>query len=105
MKYCMIIVTCPSEAQAQDLASGIIEKRLAACVQLSPITSFYVWKGKVHKDPEIRLTIKTRSELYDPLEKFIVTCHGYEVPQIIQVPIEKGLPAYLEWIAQTTGGL
>lgn len=102
MKYCMIIVTCPSEAHAQTLAAGIIEKRLAACVQLSPITSFYVWEGKVHKEPEIRLTIKTKTMLYHELETFILTRHEYEVPQIIQVPIETGLPAYLDWIEQTT---
>lgn len=102
MKYCMVLVTCANETDARSLAAAMIEKRLAACVQLSPITSYYVWKDKVHQEPEIRLVIKTKTMLYDELEQFIAKHHGYEVPQIIQVPIETGLAEYLDWIAQTT---
>lgn len=98
----MVIVTCPNEADAQRLAADIIEQRLAACVQLSPVTSFYTWEEKVHKDPEIRMVLKTKTMLYPELEEFILARHGYKVPQIIQVPIETGLPAYLDWIEQTT---
>ncbi|MCP4722955.1 MAG: divalent-cation tolerance protein CutA, partial [Desulfobacteraceae bacterium] len=90
MKYCMVIVTCPNETDARRLASGMIEKKLAACVQLSPITSIYTWKKRVITDQEIRLVIKTKTQCYEKMEKFITLHHGYEVPQIIQIPFEKG---------------
>ncbi|MBA3010774.1 MAG: divalent-cation tolerance protein CutA [Proteobacteria bacterium] len=102
MKYCMVIVTCANETSARILAREVVENRLAACVQLNPITSIYRWKGKVHTEPEIRLVIKTKTVGYDDLEKFILARHGYELPQIIQIPFEKGLPAYLDWIDKTT---
>ncbi len=102
MKYCMFIVTCANEADATTLASDMVKKKMAACVQLNPITSIYTWQGSVHRDPEIRLVIKTKAELYEKLEKFILARHGYEVPQIIQIPFEKGLKSYLDWIDETT---
>lgn len=102
MTYCMVLVTCGQEDEARTLARDIVEKQLAACVQYHPVTSIYTWEGNLQSDPEIRLVIKTRKALYPALEKFILDCHGYEVPQIISVDIENGLPSYLEWINQTT---
>ena len=102
MKYCMVIVTCPNEADAKILASDMVTKKLAACVQLNPVTSIYTWQGKVHTDPEIRMIIKTTTLRCDALEKFITAHHGYEVPQIIMIPFDKGLESYLGWIDETT---
>ncbi len=98
MEYCMVWVTCPGESFAKDLAKKLVENRLAACVQIQPVTSIYTWEGQIHTDPEFRMVIKTRSERYPEVEAFIAEHHGYEVPQILRVPIETGLPSYLNWM-------
>lgn len=102
MEYCMILTTCPDDKSARKLAAMLVESQLAACVQLSAITSFYCWQGKQHSDPEIRLTIKTKNCLYKKVEEFIKTHHSYDVPQIVQIPIEKGSTSYLDWMDQNT---
>ena len=102
MKYSIVITTCPNREQAQILAKSLLAEHLAACVQLSDISSLYHWNGKLCDEPEVRLTIKTRSELYDALEKYISEKHEYDVPEIIMLPIEKGSAAYLDWIGENT---
>jgi periplasmic divalent cation tolerance protein len=99
---CLVITTCGSQEEAEKLAGSIIEAKLAACIQLSDIRSYYFWDGKVNNEPEVLLLIKTRSDLYDDLESHIRTHHSYEVPEIIRFPIEGGLPAYLDWIGDVT---
>lgn len=101
--YCMVTVTCASRADAETLAAAVLEKRLAACVQLSDIESFYRWKGSLHKEPEVLMIMKTRKKLYPELERHIRRHHSYEVPEIVQIPIENGLNAYLGWIDEVTG--
>ena len=103
MSYCMILTTCPNKGEAEALGTKLVEKRLAACVQLSDVTSFYTWKDKACCDPEIRLVIKTQQSLYRSVEQFIKRHHSYDVPQIIQVPIIEGEKEYLDWIRQNTG--
>ncbi len=100
--YCIILTTCGNREEAGQLARGLIEKRLAACIQLSEITSFYEWKNKVENDPELLLRIKTRTALYADVEAFIRANHSYEVPEIVQIPIQNGLGAYLSWIDDVT---
>ncbi|MFH2060602.1 MAG: divalent-cation tolerance protein CutA [Pseudomonadota bacterium] len=102
MDYAIILTTCPNEQEAKDLALKIIAQKLAACVQLSKIQSFYTWKGNTCIDPEIRLTIKTRKSLYEALETFIKKHHGYEVPQIVMLSITDGSDNYLDWINENT---
>lgn len=102
MTYCMVFVTCKNETEARSMASKIVHKKLAACVQLNPVVSVYTWKGQVQTESETRLVIKTRTDLYKALESFVQEHHSYEVPQILQVPISRGLPAFLDWIDQTT---
>ncbi len=102
MDYAIITTTCPNGQEAKDLASRIITERLAACVQLSKIESFYLWKDEANITCEIRLTIKTRKHLYESLEAFIKTHHSYNVPQIIMTPITEGSEDYLDWIDDNT---
>ena len=102
MEYTLVLTTCPNEQEARDLATRIIASRLAACVQLSKIESFYIWKDEACIEPEVRLTIKTRTRLYDRLESFIKKHHSYEVPQVVMIPIEDGSEAYLDWIDENT---
>ena len=103
MSYCMILTTCSDETEAKHLASGLVKEKLAACVQLSAIQSYYTWKEKTCVAPEIRLVIKTQEHLYPSVEKYIQENHSYEVPQIIKIPITKGSIEYLDWLKQTTG--
>ncbi len=103
MSHCMVLVTCKNETEARSLASGIVHDKLAACVQMNPVVSVYTWEGRVRTETETRLTIKTRTALYPALESFIRKHHTYEVPQILQIPITRGLPEFLDWIDQTTG--
>lgn len=102
MDYAIVLTTCPNDSEARDLASRIVAERLAACVQLSKIDSFYIWKGDACIDPEVRLTIKTRTALYEKLEDFIKKHHSYEVPQIIMIPLTNGSEDYLDWVDENT---
>lgn len=102
MNYAIVTTTCPNEQEAKDLATRIIAAKLGACVQLSKIESYYIWKDDACIDPEIRLTIKTRKSLYETLEDFIKKHHSFEVPQIIMSPVIDGSEDYLDWIDDQT---
>lgn len=101
MTNLVVINTVPNDETAQVIASGLIERNLAACVQvLNPCQSFYRWEGKVEVDKEVLLIIKTTETAYKNVESFILNNHSYDVPEIIALPIKKGLPDYLNWLAQ-----
>ena len=96
----LVLTNLPDRAAAERLADTLIEKRVAACVNiLAPCRSVYRWKGAVQHDEEYPMLIKTAAERYPDLEAAIRAAHPYELPEIIAVPIERGLPAYLEWLA------
>jgi len=97
------LTNLPDRAAAERLAALLIEQRLAACVNiLAPCRSVYRWKGAVQLDEEHPMLIKTTAERYPALEKVLREGHPYELPEIIAVPIERGLPAYLDWVAAET---
>ena len=86
------------------MAEKIVSGQLAACVQILPeISSVYVWEGKVQKETEHLLLIKTLPEKYDELEAFITANHNYEVPEIVAVDVEKASGPYLAWIRDVLG--
>ena len=97
-EYCIVMTTFSDDDVGKRIIDGLIEQRLAACVQSFNVRSHYRWKGKVHNEGETLLFIKTKADLYARVEAFIKENHSYEVPEIIQVPITAGLPAYLKWI-------
>jgi periplasmic divalent cation tolerance protein len=101
--YCIVLSTCSGDDEAGKLAESIVRDRLAACVQVMPIQSFYEWKGELHKDEERLLIMKTKCSSYRQLEEFILQHHSYDVPEIVQVPIESGFRKYFEWIDSITG--
>lgn len=103
MSYCIILTTCPNETEADSLATGLVKKKLAACVQATPVKSVYTWKNDLCVDPEIKLAIKTRARLYPAVEDFILRHHSFDVPQIIQIPFSQGSQDYLDWIDLSTG--
>ena len=102
MKYCMVIVTFADEAEADRIISVLLEDRLIACAQLQEIKSRYIWKGGQIRDTEVLAFLKTRAGLYETVEARIRELHSYEVPEIICVPVDKGLPEYLAWIDENT---
>ena len=103
MSTLLVLTNLPDRAAAERLAGLLIEKRLAACVNiLAPCRSTYRWKGAVQHDEEHPLLIKTTAERYPELERALRAGHPYELPEIIAVPIERGLPAYLDWVAAET---
>ena len=98
MSYSLIITTAPSKESAKIIAGFLVEKQLAACVQMFPIESVYTWKGETCNEDEIVLFIKSKSSFFDKIKTAIKENHKYEIPEIIQVPITDGLPEYLKWI-------
>jgi len=100
----IVLVTTPNEAEAESLAARIVEARLAACVQILPrMTSVYVWEGKLQKDAEHLLLIKTLPEKYDEVETFIIANHSYDVPEIVAIDAERVSGPYLAWLNGVLG--
>jgi periplasmic divalent cation tolerance protein len=103
MRTLLVFTNLPDRAVAERLAEALVEKRLAACVNiLAPCRSVYRWKDDLQRDEEHPMLIKTTDERYPALEAAIRAGHPYELPEIIAVPIERGLPAYLDWLAAET---
>lgn len=101
----LVLCTCPDEAVAAGLARALVEERLAACVNRLPLTaSTYRWQGQVLEDAEVLLMAKTTADRFDALATRIVELHPYSVPEVIALPVERGLPAYLSWLARETSG-
>ena len=95
----LVLTNLPSIESAEKLARLLVTDKLAACVNiLAPCTSVYEWQGKLEKSVEIPLLIKSKQTKYALLEAAIVKHHPYELPEIISVPVDKGLPAYLNWL-------
>jgi periplasmic divalent cation tolerance protein len=103
MSVLLVITNLPDRASADKLAGILIGQRVAACVNiLAPCRSVYRWKDEVKHDEEYPVMIKTTAERYPALEAAIRANHPYELPEIIAVPVERGLPEYLGWVAQET---
>jgi periplasmic divalent cation tolerance protein len=99
----LLLTNLPDEASASLLAAHLVEHRLAACVnQLAPCNSVYRWQGQVETATEIPLLIKTTRDRYAAVEAAVLELHPYDVPELIAVPIEVGLPAYLVWVQEET---
>jgi periplasmic divalent cation tolerance protein len=99
----VVLCNCSSAEEAQRIARLLVEKRLAACVNIIPaIRSIYRWQGAVEEATEHMMVIKTRAERYEALQEEIRELHSYSVPEIIALPIEHGSASYLDWIDQET---
>lgn len=97
--YIQVITTTDKKENAENIAIMLVEKKLAACVQIvGPVVSTYRWKGTVETATEWQCVIKSREGLYPEIEKAIKTVHPYEVPEIIAVPISSGSSEYLGWL-------
>jgi periplasmic divalent cation tolerance protein len=97
--YQIILCTCPDKDTAEIITYRLVENNLAACVNIVPhISSVYRWQQEIERAEECLLIIKAHKDAYPALENLIKTHHPYEIPEIIAVPIERGLPEYLHWI-------
>lgn len=100
----LVFTSLPDEPAAQQLARDLVDSRLAACVSvLAPCASTYRWRGAVEQAAEVPVVIKTTARRYPELESVLRARHPYELPEIVAVPLARGLPAYLEWVAAETG--
>ncbi|MBI4384744.1 MAG: divalent-cation tolerance protein CutA [Nitrospinae bacterium] len=98
-EHIVVLITAGSEAEADKLSRGLVEEKLAFCVNAVPgIKSTYYWEGRINVDPEILLIVKTRNDLFGPLESWVRKNHGYSVPEVIALPIVKGSGPYLKGI-------
>jgi periplasmic divalent cation tolerance protein len=99
----LVISNFPDLQSARDLAHAIVERQLAACVNILPaVRAIYRWQNVVEETAEVTVMIKTTSARYAGLEQAINDAHPYDVPEIIALPITAGLPAYMTWLAQQT---
>lgn len=99
----IVLTNLPDRAAALKLAQELVNRRLAACVNvLADCTSVYRWRGKVEAAQEVPVLIKTRAALYGEVEAEIRKLHPYELPEIIAVPIVRGFTEYLEWVSGET---
>jgi periplasmic divalent cation tolerance protein len=103
MSALLVLTNLPDRATAERLADMVVERKLAACVNiLAPCRSVYRWKDAVQHEEEHPMLIKTTAERYPALEQALREGHPYELPEIVAVPMERGLPAYLDWVAAET---
>ena len=97
-KYYVVLITCPV-GKGEQIASFIVEKKLGACVnRVEKVSSLYRWQGKIEKDQEELLIVKTSAQKFKELLKGVKGIHPYSVPEIIALPIAEGLDEYLNWI-------
>lgn len=95
----LVLCTCPDRDTARQLAEQLVGQHLAACVNIVPgLESIYTWQGKVERDNEVLLIIKTRQDRYAQVEETLLQHHPYELPEILRVSLTGGLRGYLHWI-------
>ena len=104
LQHVIVLITTPSKAVGQEIAKELLERKLAACVNIiSPIHSLYLWEGKINEDEEALLVVKTRADLLkEGLIPAVKAAHPYDVPEILALPVLMGLESYLEWIEDVT---
>lgn len=97
-KYSMTMVSVGKESEAKNIAKALVEQKLAACVQLLPIQSTYIWQGNFECDAEILMLIKSRKDDFVAIERVVRSLHSYDVAEIISFDITAGSQLYLDWI-------
>lgn len=95
----IILTTCGDKSEAEDIAWALLERKLAACINIIPVQSFYTWKGETESNAEHLMVIKTTAAAYESVRDAIAELNSYEVPECIQISVEEGSEAYLKWVA------
>lgn len=104
MKLLAVHTTVATREQARHLARTLVERQLAACAQLEPIDSVYVWNGALQDEPEVRLVLKTTDGAFDALHAALLELHPYELPEIHAVVLEHVHAPYARWVVAGTQG-
>jgi len=100
LDFIQISTTTETNEEAEKISQNILEKRVAACVQIiGPIKSSYWWNDKIEQSEEWLCLIKTHKKFFDEIEKLISSIHSYDTPEIIATPIIAGSKGYIEWIS------
>jgi periplasmic divalent cation tolerance protein len=94
----IVLTTAGDKKEAEDIAWALLERKLAACVNIITLESVYRWKGEIEKNPEYQLVIKTTAAAYERVRDAIKELNSYQIPECIQLPILAGSEAYLHWI-------
>lgn len=103
--FLVVLCTCASLEEGRRVARDLVENKLAACVNLvSGVESLYRWRGAVETAAETLLIVKTTAARFGALRARILEIHGYDVPEVVAVPIAEGSPAYLSWLTDQVGG-
>lgn len=102
MRFSLIYITAPTKREAKKIAEVLVKEKLAGCCNIFPINSIYKWQGKIQKEKEFGMIVKTRAKLINKIIKRVKRLHSYEVPCIIFLPIERGYKKYLRWIEKET---
>ncbi len=98
----IVLTTASSQEEARKIAHGLVERRLAACVNiLGPMESVYRWQAKLETASEVLLIIKTKATAFARVRDAIEELHSYEVPECVMVPIEDGSGGYLKWLSDS----
>jgi periplasmic divalent cation tolerance protein len=100
--YSIVLTTASSPEEAAKIAQMLLTAKLAACIQVNQIKSYYTWQGSINIDDEQQLLIKCKTQDFAIIQKYIKENHSYETPEIVQIPITEGSPEYLQWINAST---
>ena len=100
--YSIVMSTAPSREVALALAKALVDRRLAACVNVMPCTSVYRWEGEVKEDDEVLMVIKTRRTYIDDIRDLFAEEHPYDLPELVSMEVEDGSAEYLKWIRDET---
>jgi len=102
-KFRIVLVTCATLEEARKIARDVVEKRLAACVNIvtHAVESFYEWEGKLENSSEYLLLMKTTEQCLEDLQKQVLALHSYDTPEFIALPIVSGSDAYLKWLGES----
>jgi periplasmic divalent cation tolerance protein len=102
--HVVVLVTASSDAEADSIATRLLERKLIACANLLPgVTSLFWWEGSLDRAEEVMVVMKTRRDLVDQVTAAVIEAHSYEVCEVIALPIVGGSEAYLKWIDESVG--
>ena len=102
--HVVVLTTLASAEEATSLVQTLVTDRLAACgTILDNARSIYTWRGKLEQTPEALVILKTRRDCWEELRSTVERLHPYDVPELLALPVDAGLPAYLEWVVEQTG--
>lgn len=103
MDEIVVFITAPTKKEAEKIGRVMVEKKLAACANILPsVTSFFSWEGKVCREDESLMILKSRADLFEGLSEAVKKLHSYTVPEIIALPVSAGSADYLKWIRDQT---